>query len=817
MTSRCILNRGCVLLLAATSVLVIPRARSQQTDTNQPSAIPMLVEARPFAQPPSRKRVSAAPDATTPLFLPAVTYSSGPYSVESAALAVADVNGDGKLDLIVTGGGPSPGIGVLLGNGDGTFQPTLVTSPAWVPGSVAVADVNGDGKPDLVIATCCESNGDGEAAVLLGNGDGSFQAPIFYDSGGGLGGPLAVADLTGNGIPDIVISNWDNSTVGVLLGNGDGTFQAAMVSSSGADPEILVISDVNRDGKLDLLQNGVTLRLGSGGGNFQSFTVIPAGSCQAGIAVADLDGDGVPDLVVTNSGTECFGGGFVGVLLGNGDGTFQPEVNYDSGTPSASGVAIADINGDGKPDLLVANSNCTFGYDPCAPGAVGVLIGNGDGTFQAATLSSTGGGVYLDEAFPIAAADLNGDGRPDVVVAQAGTVAVLLNNTGPHAPTTTALSSNANPSAFSNPVTYTATVTNQSKGAIAGTVTFVDASLGVNGVLGNVPLVNDRAMLTIRYGPSGTGIHPLTASYFGDTKNSPSTSATLTERVEDASRTSVKTSGSPSFVSLPVTFAATVASNSGAIPNGEVVTFYDGSTAIGTGTTKSGVAAFTTASLTAKTHTIKASYAGDATYEPSAGTVTQEVEKYATTTTLASSPNPAVYGQTVTWTVRTTTSGALTPTGEVSLKGGGYSFGPITLNASGVAALTKLTLNVASYPLAAVYAGDATNAGSTSAILTQVVEQTSSTATLTSSPNSSTQGELVTFTAKITSPTVNPVRGEVTFTAGETVLGTGELSGGQVQFKTSALAVGSTTVTATYNGDSNIAKSSASVEQTVQP
>ena len=145
----------------------------------------------------------------------------------------------------------------------------------------------------------------------------------------------------------------------------------------------------------------------------------------------------------------------------------------------------------------------------------------------------------------------------------------------------------------------------------------------------------------------------------------------------------------------------------------------------------------------------------------------------------------------------------------------GYSIGSATLNGSGVASLTRSNLNADPYPLKAVYGGDANNPPSTSAVLNQVVTQTTSTATLTSSPNPSTQGQAVTFTATITSPTVTADRA-VTFAVGKTGLGTAQLSGGKAKFTTSTLAVGSTKVTATYYGNSNIAKSSASVTQTVQ-
>ncbi len=187
---------------------------------------------------------------------------------------------------------------------------------------------------------------------------------------------------------------------------------------------------------------------------------------------------------------------------------------------------------------------------------------------------------------------------------------------------------------------------------------------------------------------------------------------------------------------------------------------------------------------------------------------------YATSTTLVSSLNPSVYGQAVTWTATVTTSGPVPPTRKVNFTWGSYSIGSATLNASGVATLTRSNLNADSYPLTAVYSGDVNNLRSTSAILNQVVTETTSTATLTSTPNPSVSGQAVTFTATITS-TVIPT-GPVTFMVGTKVLGTAQLSGGKAKFTTSALAVGATKLIATYYGDSNIARSSASVTQTVQ-
>ena len=161
-----------------------------------------------------------------------------------------------------------------------------------------------------------------------------------------------------------------------------------------------------------------------------------------------------------------------------------------------------------------------------------------------------------------------------------------------------------------------------------------------------------------------------------------------------------------------------------------------------------------------------------------------------------------------------TTSGPVPPTGTVNFTWSGHSIGTATINASGVATLSKSNLNADLFPLTAVYLGDTSNARSASAILNQVVRQTTTSATLTSSPNPSAPGQAVTFTATISSPTVIPT-GPVTFTAGKTVLGTAQLGGGKAKLTISSLSVGSTKVTATYFGNSNIAKSSASVTQIV--
>jgi len=163
-----------------------------------------------------------------------------------------------------------------------------------------------------------------------------------------------------------------------------------------------------------------------------------------------------------------------------------------------------------------------------------------------------------------------------------------------------------------------------------------------------------------------------------------------------------------------------VTSKYGAIPNGELVTFYDNGAAIGAGTTSGGVATFTTSSLTVKKHSVKASYPGDDTFEPSSGLVEQIVDKYSTSTTLSSGLNPSNFGQAVTFKATVTSAGP-TPAGKVSLKDGAQTLGTVTMS-DGVATLTTSKLAVGTHPITAEYLGNADSATSTSSVLDQVVQ-----------------------------------------------------------------------------------------------
>ena len=427
----------------------------------------------PVSGPQSDNPVFRSPAAGTVNFRPAVPYKTSGYNPYS--VAVADVNSDGILDLVVANEqqsktDPQGSISVLLGKGDGTFHASVnYGSGGQSAYSIVVADVNGDGKLDLVVANgCLGSNcATGSVGVLLGKGDGTFKKAVTYSSGAAsvFGSHVAVGDLNGDGKLDLAVATTGpgcgngcpKGLVAVLLGNGDGTFKKAKTYNTGGFDAIgwVAIADVNGDKKPDLVvanycltecsyppvQGSVGVLLGNGNGTFKAVKTYPSGGDGAvSVAVADLNKDGKPDILVANCGPEACGpgspGGNVGVLIGNGNGTFKPVVNYPAAN-SPFDVVAADVNGDGKLDIVVSN----WGTPNAATnaGAVTVLEGKGNGTFRPAQTFPSGGA----EAPSVAVADVNKDGRLDIVLAcvadalnqsSTGVVTVLINatKTAPH-------------------------------------------------------------------------------------------------------------------------------------------------------------------------------------------------------------------------------------------------------------------------------------------------------------------------------------------------------------------------------------------------
>src|SRR6266540_3828415 len=325
-------------------------------------------------------------------------------------VAVADLNGDAIPD-IVTVNSDADDVSVLLGNGGGTFQPQQRIPAGVDPSSVAVADLNGDGFQDLAVA----NNFSDDISVLLGNGNGAFQAEQRFFAGGH-SISIAIADVNGDGNQDVVVAIQESNFVSVLLGNGNGTFQSQQSVLVGTAPQFVAVADVNEDGFSDLVTSGpfnyvLVLSFGNGEGSVQPQPAPPSfavGTFPLSIAVGELNSDGFPDVVTANRTS-----GDVSVLLGNGNGTFQPQQRASTGS-SPQSTAIADLNGDGFRDLVVANGGTND---------VSILLGNGDGTFQTQQRFAAG-------SFPnsMAIADLNGDDVPDLAVLSSSAVAVLRGN-----------------------------------------------------------------------------------------------------------------------------------------------------------------------------------------------------------------------------------------------------------------------------------------------------------------------------------------------------------------------------------------------------
>ncbi len=723
-------------------------------------------------------------------FRAAVTYSSGGYEAQS--VAVEDVNRDGKLDLLVANvicapsGCATGSVGVLLGNGDGTFQPAVTyDSGGFSAESVAVEDVNKDGKPDLLVANTCVGNGGfdcetGSVGVLLGNGDGTFQTPVRYVSGGTGASSVVVMDVNEDGSPDLLVANACGNngnygcmigSVGVLLGNGDGTFHAAVnYTSGGYEPYSVAVGDLNGDGNPDLLVanrcvdngncNGVVgVRLGNGDGTFQPVVTYDSGGYEAqSVAVADVNGDDKPDLVVANvcADSNCTNGGVVGVLLGNGDGTFQAAMSYGSGGLVAESVSVADVNGDGKPDLLVANGD----------GSVSVLLGAGDGSFQAAVSYGSGG----TSASSLAVADVSGDGKLDVVVANYcastdcsnGSVGVLLGN---------------------GDGTFQAAVTYSSGGLYTGAVELKDlngdskldlvvasqyaSSSGTNGsvgvLLGNGDGTFQTAIITSTPTPLG-GIRSLAlADFDGDGR---------LDLALGAGNFLLLGNGNGTFQTPMVLGAGGLGIAVGDFNR-------DGRPDLAVG----GV------------------------------TVLLNTSAFPTTTTITSSSNPSTFGQSVTFSATVTPKASGMPTGTVTFREGSTILGTSPLN-GGTAQFSTAALSVGHHCIRAAYSGDTSFAASTSPALHQLVHRATTTTMLVSSVNPST-GELsVTFTATVVPQYSGTPTGTVTFKNGTTIMGKVLLTGGRAIFTKVFKSGGTKSITASYSGNANFIPSSAELTQT---
>jgi hypothetical protein len=316
-------------------------------------------------------------------------------------IVTADFNQDTRLDIVVANY-LNDSIGVLLGYGNGTFtaQTSYSTGGGSTPVSVAVADLNQDNRLDIIVGNYLS----GSVGVLLGYGNGSFGAQTIFSTSFNPYS-VAVGDFNNDSHLDIVVANTGSSNVGLLLGYGNGSFaaQTTFSTGSGSNPMCVVVADFNQDNRLDIavanhLNDNVGILLGNGNGTFGAQTTYATGSGSNpnSISIGDFNQDNKLDIVVVN--------GFVsysGILLGYGNGTFAAQATLSTSSWSST-VSVADINSDSRPDIIAVETGV---------GTLGILLGYGNGTFAPQTTIAAGG-----SAFAVAIGDFNGDSRLDIAM-----------------------------------------------------------------------------------------------------------------------------------------------------------------------------------------------------------------------------------------------------------------------------------------------------------------------------------------------------------------------------------------------------------------
>jgi len=550
----------------------------------------------------------------------------------TTGIAAADFNNDGSTDIAVASTGFSGNVTIFYGNGaTGTKgQATIVMAG---PNNLLPVDFNGDGKPDLAVVE------DGEIGLIFGAPSGAFRvAPGYAVSGTG---KLAIADFNNDNVPDLVLANASASSVSVFFGQGGGRYQAAHGTSLNGEqalgpagdynkdgfddlifdspavelipnngkggfgpPEIISTEllrtfpsgDFNHDGTLDLLalhllDGSVYVFIGNGDGTFQPPVVTPSDVDTSVLAAGDFNHDGKLDVVTGNSFNNT-----ISVLLGKGDGTFEPPV-VTSTNLSLHRLVPGDFNNDGKLDLALDSASDT---------AIHIFLGNNDGTFQAPQSFPAGNSPY-----DMKAGDFNGDGNLDVVIwtpyFHTSTVDILFGN---------------GDGSLQKPVVLLVDGAGQLVLADFNNDGNLDIETGAGIVL--LGRGNGRFLSPVSY-PAGNnarssvvgdfnGDGALDLAFEGETTNF--TLFTLFNL--GGTRINLTSSQNPSHVGQLVVFTATVRPSMAIVaksdPSG-AITFRDGRSILATVPLLSGKAVFMTSTLSAGTHSITATYGGDADYD----------------------------------------------------------------------------------------------------------------------------------------------------------------------------------------------------------
>ncbi len=735
-----------------------------------------------------------------------VTGTYYPVGIRPEAVTIGDVNGDNNPDVITVTTQPG-NIRVLLGNGDGTLQtpaPVGYATGGNVRTQAIMGDFNNDGNADLMV-----SDLEFSFVYLQGYGDGSFRSALNYYSGpgGGFhpnGVGIASGDLNGDGIPDIVMGNFNNTAttgITVFISNPDGSMNTGVAYNPPGSTllQFVGIADFNGDGKLDVAATNsanlegcincgvVEIFPGLGNGTFLMNPpppTYPTGQSATdstrsalGEVVGDFNHDGWPDLAIVNnySGTTAD----VAILLNDRTGKFLAPVNYTL-SALATEITAADLNGDGVLDLVVP----LYGTSTTPGTQVAVLLGVGDGTFKPEADVPLG----MNNPYAAAVGDLNGDGKADLAVTiedqttlKQG-IAVAFGNGDGTFQAATFVPSTLQNTTFDNPHPGYVKMLDMNRDGHLDLV-YTNTKFGTVGVLYNQG--NGTFFDPVEYAAGHQAFDIAIADVNGDgafdvvtTGNGAAFSGVNVLLNTSAGSIALQSSSPHSAVGASVTFTATVSGSKvrgvTAVPTG-TVTFFDGTTQLLQPVAlNSGVAALSVSTLTVGSHNITAQYSGDSDYVSATSAVVVQVvgQVASSTATPGSSANPSTFGElvTLTATVTSTVPGdMLVPSGEVTFIDGTAALGSGILN-SGVATFKTSSLAVGTHSITAMYAGDTNFTGSTSTALSQVVVQVvQPTYTVAAKPTSQTVNPGSSASYSITVTPSNNYDGTVTFTCPTTL------------------------------------------------
>jgi hypothetical protein len=793
---------------------------------------------------------------------PPIPYSGSPSPFSAV---MADFNADGFEDFAEVAPG---GIALTFGAAGGVLESAGVYDLGETPTNLAVADFNGDKIPDVAVNTTQPA-----PIILLGKSGGKFTVP-------GIPGPptnnaaaigIYTGDFNGDGKPDLLLTNGiPNPSATILFGNGNGTFSAPVVPAITANPTfgVAVLGDFNNDGTTDfgvLDHESFDIVLGERNNTFEAKSNFFLELLSSGVAVGDFNNDGKLDIVFSQDSTDP-----LQTLLGNGDGTFTlghqlPAINF----PQV--MAAADFDGDGNADIVALEGFFSL---------VQIYYGNGDGTFQSpvtlplvrqymqmqiadmdndgkpdlvftdnkliSIIHNLGNRNFGSEEHILAGSigsfvvtDVNGDGLPDILVANGGTgtgigpttVTVLLNQ-GAARTISSQLSVSPEPSTYGQPFTINIAITPQGTNPPAPTGS---VAISIDDVpVATIPVTGLHLSHSDSNSPSlAVGVHTLAATYSGDQNYAAASFTDQHEIVPILYSTTTTFTAAPAtaLAGQTVRFTATVTSpgQSANAPNplSGTVVFRDGSTNLGTAQVgNGGVATFDTSLLSSGTHSVAAYYLGytaqfeqTASFAPSnSSSTTITITASATSTTLTGMPAAATTGSIVSLTaVVSSTSG--TPTGAVTFIDGSTALFTRPLDATGTAVFGATFSSSGTHTLTAAYHANSSFAASTSPQLTITVtagqQSTESATQLSAAPNPQAPAQIV-LTANVSAHGTVPT-GLLTFMDGTDALGVVSLSSqGAASYPVTAATPGLHYFTAVYAGDSKLRSSvsAAVLEQT---